>query len=285
MADEYDATRESATKEEVDALAKSLDGRKTVLDVGVGTGRFAKPLSDLGFEITGVDVSRRMLLKAREKGLERLLLGDAYKLPFADKSFDAAIIIHVLHVVADWATVMQDLGRVTKGPVMSILRVPQGPQSTIAPQTPTEGESPRSGPGYPVRTQHRMWQNELELKARVPPLRLERIRDETVSLPVADAMRRLNAKRGDRGADDPSRNKAADARKNHRDARASRRSRGGSWRTWRSGAPTTCRPSASEASVDTVQGSAGTVIPTSWETGFCSRPARSSVVPGGTPGT
>jgi SAM-dependent methyltransferase len=193
MADEYDATRESATQLEVDALAKSLEGCRTVLDVGVGTGRFAKPLSDIGFEVTGVDVSRRMLLKAREKGLERLLLGDAYKMPFRDKSFDAAIIIHVLHVVVDWATVMQDLGRVTRGNVMSILRVPQG--AITPPVAATGNPAPQSRMGYPVRTQHRMWQNELELRARVRPLKLERIRDETISIPVADAVRSMHAKR------------------------------------------------------------------------------------------
>ena len=193
MADEYDATRESATQTEVDALSRSLDGCRTVLDVGVGTGRFAKPLSALGFEVTGMDVSRRMLLKAREKGLGRLLLGDAYRMPFRDKSFDAAIIIHVLHVVVDWATVMQDLGRVTRGPVMSILRVPQG--AGTPPVLPAGNQVPRSGTGYPVRTQHRMWQNELELRARVPPLKLERIRDETISIPVADAVRSMHAKR------------------------------------------------------------------------------------------
>ncbi|MGA2666439.1 MAG: methyltransferase domain-containing protein, partial [Nitrososphaerales archaeon] len=90
MAEEYDATRDSATQGELSGLASALEGCRTVLDVGVGTGRFAKPLTDLGFEVTGADVSRRMLSKAREKGLERLLLGDAYRLPFADLSFDAA---------------------------------------------------------------------------------------------------------------------------------------------------------------------------------------------------
>lgn len=197
MAEEYDATRESASRDEVAALATALEGRKTLLDLGIGTGRFAKPLSDLGFEVTGVDVSRRMLMKARAKGLERLVLGDAYALPFSDKTFDAAITIHVLHVVVDWVAVVRDLGRVTRGPVMSILRVPQGPQDSSLAPAPfgTTSLSQDSRRGHPVRTQHRMWQNELELKARVPPRKLQRIRDEMVSLPVADAIKRANAKR------------------------------------------------------------------------------------------
>ena len=136
-------------------------------------------------------------MKAREKGLDQLVAGDAYALPFADKSFDAAITVHVLHVVVDWVTVVRDIGHVTRGPVMSILRVPQGTTDSPAAPTPfgTSRLSQDSRSGYPVRTQHRMWQNELELKARVPPRRLERIRDEAISLPVAEAIRRANAKR------------------------------------------------------------------------------------------
>ena len=194
IADEYDATRDSASPEEVEALVRALGGCTSILDVGVGTGRFAAPLSGAGYVVTGVDLSRRMLLKARDKGLDRLLLGDAYALPFSDKSFDAAIIIHVLHVVVDWATVVREIGRVTRGPVASILRVPQG---YVAPSAPSSGPSAQSAPGHParVRTQHRMWQNEIELKSRVPPLRLERIMDETIMIPVADAIRSLHARR------------------------------------------------------------------------------------------
>ena len=40
-----------------------------------------------------------------------------------------------------------------------------------------------------------MWQNELELKTRIPPRKLERIHDETISISVAEAIKRANAKR------------------------------------------------------------------------------------------
>jgi ubiquinone/menaquinone biosynthesis C-methylase UbiE len=190
MADEYDATRDAATKEEVGAIARRLEGSTRVLDVGVGTGRFAVPISGLGFEVTGVDVSRRMLLRAREKGLERLLLGDAYSLPFREKTFDAAVIIHVLHVVADWKRVMGEIARVTKGNIITILRVSQHAAAAEPPSHLQSGQE-----GYPVRTQHRLWQNEQELKAEFPPVALERIRDEVITLSIADALRRLDAKR------------------------------------------------------------------------------------------
>ena len=40
---------------------------KTLLDVGVGTGRFATWLAERGFEVVGVDISREMLKKAKKK--------------------------------------------------------------------------------------------------------------------------------------------------------------------------------------------------------------------------
>lgn len=191
MAEEYDSTRDAATPDEVDAFARALEGSKSILDVGIGTGRFAKPLSERGFDVTGVDVSRRMLMKAREKGLGGLVLGDAYALPFRDKVFDGAIIVHVLHVVVDWVQVVREIGRTTKGNVATILRVPVGLQVPAAsPSTPSRA------PGDPrVRPQHRMWQNEQELRAKAPPVHLERVRDEVITLSLEDAIRRLEAKR------------------------------------------------------------------------------------------
>ena len=190
MAEEYDATRDAATDDEVNGIARAFGGSESVLDVGTGTGRFSKPMSELGFRVTGVDVSRRMLLKAREKGMGGLVLGDAYSLPFKDKSFDAAMTIHLLHIVVDWARVMREIGRVTRGNVVTILRVPQVPGPEMV--APSAAPAPVD---LRTRSQHRMWQNEQDLKSRVPPMRLERIRDEVVSIPVADAVRRLEAKR------------------------------------------------------------------------------------------
>ena len=194
MAEEYDATRDVPTVEEVDAIQRALGDSRTVLDVGIGTGRFAKPVSERGFDVTGVDVSRRMLLKAREKDLREVVLGDAYSLPFRDKSFDSCVMIHIIHVVADWRRMVREVGRVARSTVITILRVPVLPEQTYFREAPAPPTQAPAG-AYPVRTQHRMWQNEQELKTAVPPATLERIRDEVVEIPIADAFRRLEAKR------------------------------------------------------------------------------------------
>src|SRR5215831_9004134 len=105
VANIYDATRKEpdvVMQATLDVMQNALEGSKRVLDVGVGTGRFAKPLLDRGFSIVGVDVSRQMMAKAAVKGARELVQGDAHCLPFRDASFDAAIFILFLHLVPDW---------------------------------------------------------------------------------------------------------------------------------------------------------------------------------------
>jgi ubiquinone/menaquinone biosynthesis C-methylase UbiE len=122
IAEFYDRTRRAPLKNEIDAIIRQLDGSKTVLEIGVGTGRISKPIQEAGFDVTGIDISVRMLEKAKEKGIGHLVIGDARNLPFLDSSFDATLIVHVFHLIEDNRRVMQEAGRVTRKMVMSIVR-------------------------------------------------------------------------------------------------------------------------------------------------------------------
>jgi SAM-dependent methyltransferase len=116
IADRYDETRAfpvGVTERIIDALERYLSKRGRVLDVGVGTGRLAAPMSSSGFDVTGVDVSRMMLGKARAKGLDQLLVADARSLPFHDASFAYSVSVHLTHLVSDWRMVLSEVGRVT----------------------------------------------------------------------------------------------------------------------------------------------------------------------------
>lgn len=77
-----------------------LGGRR-VLDVGCGTGSFAAALAECGAEVWGVDASEEMLAQAWARGLprERFVLARAEKLPFADASFERAVMRLVVHHV------------------------------------------------------------------------------------------------------------------------------------------------------------------------------------------
>lgn len=129
VADIYDATRSLPPKVMSAVLAsmeEALSGCATVVDVGVGTGRFAAPLQAHGFEVAGVDISVRMLKKAKERGVRNLLMADARHLPFRDGAFDGATIVHVMHLVRPWQSVAGEIGRVSRKKVVSVLERDEG---------------------------------------------------------------------------------------------------------------------------------------------------------------
>lgn len=121
-ADVYDETRalpDDIARKLTDALARELAaaGADRVLEVGVGTGRIARPLAERGMRVCGVDIAPRMLAKLREQLTPRhappdLLLGDATALPFASGSFRAALVVHVLHLVSPLEQAIVELRRV-----------------------------------------------------------------------------------------------------------------------------------------------------------------------------
>lgn len=123
IADIYDDTRslpEDIMKRVITVLAAELDRSSPLLDVGVGTGRFAKPLQDLGYEVVGIDVSTRMVAKAVAKGTDNLLLGDACHLPFRDGTFGSAISVHLLHLISTWDCALAEISRVAEGKLLSV---------------------------------------------------------------------------------------------------------------------------------------------------------------------
>jgi len=123
IADRYDATRgypDTIMEDILNALEGVLRKGERTLDAGVGTGRFAQPLQARGREVIGIDVSSRMLRRARDKGTENLVRADVCNLPFRDSVFDTTISIHVLHLISTWKCALQEIGRVTKRNFMSV---------------------------------------------------------------------------------------------------------------------------------------------------------------------
>jgi ubiquinone/menaquinone biosynthesis C-methylase UbiE len=73
-----------------------------VLDVGCGTGKFARLLAERGLaRVWGVDPSAEMLAEARKRvpSAVGLKLGQAERLPFKAASFDAAVLWTVVHLI------------------------------------------------------------------------------------------------------------------------------------------------------------------------------------------
>jgi SAM-dependent methyltransferase len=108
IADVYDRTRAmpaevaATTTTAIAATVRAVASAPRVLEVGIGTGRIAVPLAEAGVCMVGVDVATGMLARLREKGAPiPVVVGDAAALPFRPRSFDAALLVHVLHLVAD----------------------------------------------------------------------------------------------------------------------------------------------------------------------------------------
>jgi ubiquinone/menaquinone biosynthesis C-methylase UbiE len=94
VAEIFDRTRgppKQVMEQLVKTLVNELRDYGTILDAGVGTGRFAKPLQDNGFEVFGIDRAKKMMSKAVEKGVDNLLQADACLIPFRNESFDATV--------------------------------------------------------------------------------------------------------------------------------------------------------------------------------------------------
>jgi len=119
----YDETRQPPSAEELATLTQLLRGCRTVLDAGVGTGRFAVPLGGRGFEVVGVDLSLGMMGRARTKGVAALVRANVLRLPFVDAAVDAAFMSHVLQLLPDARAVLRELGRVARRRV--IVQLPQ----------------------------------------------------------------------------------------------------------------------------------------------------------------
>jgi SAM-dependent methyltransferase len=92
---------------------------ETVLDVGCGTGSLTFAVAEAvpHAAVTGIDRSAPFLDLARARVSNARIAfqhGDAAALPFADRSFDAALALLVLNFVADAAKAASEMVRVTK---------------------------------------------------------------------------------------------------------------------------------------------------------------------------
>jgi phosphatidylethanolamine/phosphatidyl-N-methylethanolamine N-methyltransferase len=104
------------------AVLEALECRPgdRVLEVGVGTG-LSLPLYPPFVRVTGVDLSREMLEKARVRVQRRGLTNvdglhemDAQAMDFPDAAFDKIVAMYVVSVVQEPARLLSELHRVCK---------------------------------------------------------------------------------------------------------------------------------------------------------------------------
>jgi phosphatidylethanolamine/phosphatidyl-N-methylethanolamine N-methyltransferase len=114
----FGAVLQPGRKAVLDAL--KLKSGDRVLEVGVGTG-ISLPLYPRDVRITGIDISREMLERARARvarakltNVEALLEMDAEAMSFPDASFDKVVAMYVVSVVPRPAKLLEELHRICR---------------------------------------------------------------------------------------------------------------------------------------------------------------------------
>lgn len=190
----YDETREPLKGTTVNKIESILlrDSCKSIIEVGVGTGRVAKPLQDRGFEIVGLDISKGMIHKAREKNVHGLILAEANHLPIKNKSFDAALFAHVLHIFEDPTQVLREVSNLVRKDVIALVRKRDGGSRESANGNKMlwqmlQEASARVGYALPIRAGGRR-RKESDLLTVFPPDELIEIQDELIETSIDERL-------------------------------------------------------------------------------------------------
>lgn len=90
-----------------------------ILDVGCGTGNFSLKLARMGLQVTGIDVSDKMLKIAETKAKAEELKIDffnmnAHNMKFEDNFFDGVIAITVIEFISEHLSALNEMLRVVK---------------------------------------------------------------------------------------------------------------------------------------------------------------------------
>ncbi|OHB61731.1 MAG: hypothetical protein A2Y76_00125 [Planctomycetes bacterium RBG_13_60_9] len=124
IADRYDAWYQAPRgamydrmeKRAIERLLPPAPNGGKLLEIGCGTGHWSQYFVSRGFEVTGVDVSERMIAVARQKNIAGATfeVADAGRLPIADNTFDVAAAITSLEFVQDSARTVAEMARCVK---------------------------------------------------------------------------------------------------------------------------------------------------------------------------
>ncbi len=115
---------------------------KAILDIGCGAGALSKALASEGAAVTGIDPGVEALAKARQAVPDaRFEAASGEALPFADGSFDGAVMLNALHHVPDPAKALAEAARVLQTGCRLVVVEPLAEGTFFAALKPIEDET------------------------------------------------------------------------------------------------------------------------------------------------
>ena len=98
---------------------KGSRSNNTILDLGCSVGHYATCLSEMGFDVCGLDILPELIAEANKKSTGAkhkpfFVVGAGESLPFKDDSFDLVIAPSVLEHVRYWKLTIAEIYRVLK---------------------------------------------------------------------------------------------------------------------------------------------------------------------------
>ena len=109
--------KDRAAYEKMYELIRPIVKAKTVLELAAGTGMIAKNIVNTAAHIEATDASAEMIAEAKRDNRSAKLhfsVQDMFRLPYADKSFDAVIVSNALHIVPQPGEALREIRRVLK---------------------------------------------------------------------------------------------------------------------------------------------------------------------------
>ena len=109
--------KDAAAYERLYELLCPVVRHKTVLELATGTGLIAKNIVNAAAHIEATDASPEMIIEAKRDNQSAKLhfsVQDMFHLPYADKSFDVAIVSNALHIVPQPEKALVEIRRVLK---------------------------------------------------------------------------------------------------------------------------------------------------------------------------
>ena len=106
-----------------------VDGSANILDVGCGSGWLSEMLCNRGFHVTALDLGfdsiRRASARMKVRAVDvSFVLGDIYKLPYRDGSFDVAVSSEVLEHLEKPQDALNEIARVVRPGGYIVVSVP-----------------------------------------------------------------------------------------------------------------------------------------------------------------